>query len=184
MTLEVSQHLIGQVDVLLLVWLHLTTLDVVIVATDAIETRVVGILQLIEQGRAYHGRRCGILTIESLAQCIGTEIVVVGSIIIGKWCISILDISIIGCTGDSTGSHGLLKLILCLLWICIGNAHCVAHTECIGILLPLSYITTHAGDITRNVVGTCAKLLLAIVKFLEEPAVKLFLRIILRVGDT
>ena len=38
----------------------------------------------VEKGRAYHGRRCGILTIESLAQCIGTEIVVVGSIIIGK----------------------------------------------------------------------------------------------------
>ncbi len=34
---------------------------------DAIETRVVGILQLIEQGRAYHGRRCGILTIGTTA---------------------------------------------------------------------------------------------------------------------
>ena len=184
LALEVSQEIICQVDVLFLIWLHLTTLDIVVVTADAIETRVVGILQLIEQGRAYHGRRCGILTIESLAQCIGTEIVVVGSIIIGKWCISILDISIIGCTGDSTGSHSLLKLLLCLLWICIRNAHGIAHTECIGILLPLSYITTHAGDIARNAVGTCAKLLLASVKFLKEPAVEFLYGIILRGGDT
>ena len=184
LALEVSQEIISQVDVLLLIWLHLTTLDIVVVTADAIETRVVGFLQLIEQGRAYHGRRCGILTIESLAQCIGTEIVVVGSIIIGKWSISILDISIIGCTGDGTGSYSLLKLLLCLLWINIGNAHGIAHTECIGILLPLSYITTHAGDITRNAVGTCAKLLLASVKFLEEPAVEFLYGIILRGGDT
>ena len=64
---EVSQEIIGQVDVLLFVWLHLTTFDIVVVTADAIETRVVGILQLIEQGRAYHGRRCGILTIENLS---------------------------------------------------------------------------------------------------------------------
>ena len=184
LALEVSQEIIGQVDVLLLVWLHLTTLDIVVVTADAIETRVIGILQLIEQGRAYHGRRCGILTIENLSQGIGTEIIIIGTIIICIRCISILDISIICCTGDSTGSHSLLKLFLCLLWINIGNAHGIAHTECIGILLPLSYITTHAGDITRNVVGTCAKLLLASVKFIEEPAVESLYGIILRGGDT
>ena len=48
----------------------------------------------------------------------------------------------------------------------------------------LSNITTHAGDITRNVVGTCAKLLLASVKFVKEPAVEFLYGIILRGGDT
>ena len=39
-----------------------------------------------------------------------TRIIKIG--IIGKWSISILDISIIGSTGDGTGSYSLLKLFL------------------------------------------------------------------------
>ena len=46
---------IGEVDVLLLVWLHLTTLDIVVVTADAVETRVARVLQLIEQGGADEG---------------------------------------------------------------------------------------------------------------------------------
>ncbi len=183
-TLEVSQHLVSQVDVLRLVWLHLTTLDVVVVTADAVETRVVGVLQLIEQLRTYEGWRGCVLTIQYLTQGIGAEVVVVGTIIIGIRRVGILDVSIVGSAGDGTGSHSLLKLFLCFLWVYIRNSHGITHTKGIGILLPLGYIATHAGYIARDMVGTRAELLLASIKLLEKPVVDILYGIILWGGDT
>ena len=80
--------------------------------------------------------------------------------------------------------HRLLKLFLALAWIYIRDTHRITHTQRVGIFFPFSHITTHAGNIARDMVGTSTQLLLASIQLGEEPTIQVLYGIILRIGNT
>ena len=154
-------------------------------AANAVEARVAQTIHDVEERRADHGGRCGVLTIEHLAEGIDAEVEIARAVVEREGAVGVDDVGIVGCRGDvaTICCKRLLKLLLGLGRVDITDAHGVAQAQRIGIALPRSRIASKAGHVATDAVGAGTQLCHAGRQLVEEEIVDFLLRVVFWVGD-